>query len=208
MKIPPSTATTKWAQAGSESARLFADAQAVLPGGNTRTTVYMAPYPPYADSGEGCWITDVEGDRRLDCINNYTALLHGHAHPNVVEAVIRRVRQGSAFALPTREEIALATLLSERLPAVDQVRFTNSGSEAVMMAIKAARAFTCRAKIAKFEGAYHGSYDYVEVSLATSPDTWGDRSAPRAFPTTRACPRRSWRRSWSCPSIARRPRWL
>ena len=188
MKIPPSTATTKWAQTGSESARLFADAQAVLPGGNSRTTVYMAPYPPYADSGEGCWITDVDGDRRLDCINNYTALLHGHAHPNVVEAVIRRVRQGSAFALPTREEIALAALLSERLPAVDQVRFTNSGSEAVMMAIKAARAFTGRAKIAKFEGAYHGSYDYVEVSLATSPDTWGDRSAPASIPYYKGMP--------------------
>lgn len=188
MKIPPNTATTKWAQAGSESARLFADAQTVLPGGNTRTTVYMAPYPPYADSGEGCWITDVDGDRRLDCINNYTALLHGHAHPNVVEAVIRRVRQGSAFALPTREEIALAALLSERLPAVDQVRFTNSGSEAVMMAIKAARAFTGRPKIAKFEGAYHGSYDYVEVSLATSPDTWGDRSAPASIPYYKGMP--------------------
>jgi glutamate-1-semialdehyde 2,1-aminomutase len=188
MKIPPNTATTKWAQTGSESARLFAEAQAVLPGGNTRTTVYMAPYPPYADSGEGCWVTDVDGDRRLDCINNYTALLHGHAHPNVVEAVIRRVRQGSAFALPTREEIALAALLSERLPAVDQVRFTNSGSEAVMMAIKAARAFTGRAKIAKFEGAYHGSYDYVEVSLATSPDTWGDRSAPASIPYYKGMP--------------------
>ena len=83
--------TARWAEPGSKSAALFARAQGVLPGGNSRTTVYMAPYPPYAAAGEGCWITDVEGDRRLDCLNNYTALIHGHAHPAIVEAATRRL---------------------------------------------------------------------------------------------------------------------
>ena len=73
--------TRRWAPPGSKSAALWARAQGVMPGGNTPTTVYMSPYPPYAASGEGCWITDVEGDRRLDCLNSYTALVHGHAHP-------------------------------------------------------------------------------------------------------------------------------
>jgi glutamate-1-semialdehyde 2,1-aminomutase len=84
---------------------------------------------------------------------------------------------GSAFGLPTESEIDLAELLASRLPSVDQVRFANSGTEAVMMALKAARAFTGRPKIAKCEGAYHGSYDYAEVSLDPVPEAWG-RNAP------------------------------
>jgi len=182
------TRTARWAQADSKSAALFARAQGVLPGGNSRTTVYMAPYPPYAASGEGCWVTDVEGDRRLDCLNNYTALIHGHAHPAIVEAATRRLAQGASFPMPTPEEIDLAALLCERLPSAERVRFTNSGSEAVMIALKGARAFTNRPKIAKFEGAYHGSYDYAEVSLASTPDNWGSLAAPASTAYSRGTP--------------------
>src|SRR5207248_6090950 len=133
--------TRRWASPGSRSAALFTRAQSVMPGGNTRTTVYMSPYPPYAASGEDCWITDVDGDRRLDCLNNYTALIHGQAHPAIVEAATRRLAQGASFPLPTPEEIELAEVLCERVPSAERVRFTNSGSEAVMMAVKGARAF-------------------------------------------------------------------
>jgi glutamate-1-semialdehyde 2,1-aminomutase len=160
----------------------------VLPGGNSRTTVYMAPYPPYAASGEGCWVTDVEGDRRLDCLNNYTALIHGHAHPAIVEAASHRLAQGASFPMPTPEEIDLAALLCERVPSAERVRFMNSGSEAVMIALKGARAFTKRPKIAKFEGAYHGSYDYAEVSLASTPDNWGSLAAPASTAYSRGTP--------------------
>src|SRR5262245_62613653 len=149
-------ATRKYADPDSKAARLSRQARAVMPGGNSRTTVYMAPYPPYAAEGQGCWVVDADGDRRLDMLNNYTALIHGHAHPAVTAAASARLARGSSFAMPTPEEIELASLLVERLPAVEQIRFTNSGSEAVMMAIKAARGFTGRHKIAKFEGAYHG----------------------------------------------------
>src|SRR5512132_3750259 len=182
------TRTARWVQADSKSAALFARAQGVLPGGNSRTTVYMAPYPPYAATGEGCWISDVEGDRRLDCLNNYTALIHGHAHPAIVEAATRRLALGASFPMPTPEEIDLAALLCERLPSAERVRFQNSGSEAVMMAVKGARAFTGRPKIAKFEGAYHGSYDYVEVSLASTPGTWGPLAAPASTEYSRGTP--------------------
>lgn len=180
--------TTRWAEPGSTSAQLFARAQGLMPGGNTRTTVYMAPYPPYAASGEGCWVTDVEGDRRLDCLNNYTALIHGHAHPAVVQAATRRLAQGASFPLPTPEEVELAALLCARLPSADRIRFTNSGSEAVMMAIKAARAYTQRPAIAKIEGAYHGSYDYAEVSLGSTPETWGPLAAPASVAYSRGTP--------------------
>ena len=181
MAKTPFGETRRWAASGSKSAELFARARRVMPGGNTRTTVYMAPYPPYAAFGEGCFVTDVEGDRRLDCLNNYTSLIHGHAHPAIVEAATRRLAQGSSFPLPTPEEIDLAALLCERLPSAEHVRFTNSGSEAVMMAIKGARAFTRRPRIAKFEGAYHGSYDYVEVSLGSTPENWGSLAAPASI---------------------------
>src|SRR5437899_11710983 len=189
VKSPRALAPTRrGAEPGSKSAALWARAQGVMPGGNTRTTVYMSPYPPYAASGDGCWITDVDGDRRLDCLNNYTALIHGHAHPAIVEAATRRLAQGASFPLPTPEEVDLAALLCERVPSAERVRFTNSGSEAVMMAIKGARAYTGRPKIAKFEGAYHGSYDYAEVSLSSSPENWGSLDAPASTVYSRGTP--------------------
>ncbi|HEY0909736.1 MAG TPA: aspartate aminotransferase family protein [Bradyrhizobium sp.] len=161
----------------SRSQKLYDRALSSLPGGNTRTTVYMRPYPIYAARGEGCRVWDVDGNPYIDCINNFTALIHGHAHPRLIEAATKQLAIGSAFGLPTESEIALAEMIAQRLPSVDQVRFTNSGTEAVMMALKAARAFTGRPKIAKCEGAYHGSYDYAEVSLDPTPEQWG-RNAP------------------------------
>ncbi len=161
----------------SNSQKLYDRALSSLPGGNTRTTVFMKPYPIYAARGEGCRVFDVDGNEYIDCINNFTALIHGHAHPLLVEAATRQLALGTAFGLPTESEIELAELLASRLPSVDQLRFTNSGTEAVMMALKAARAFTGRPKIAKCEGAYHGSYDYAEVSLDPTPEAWG-RNAP------------------------------
>lgn len=125
-----------------QSKSLFARAQASLPGGNTRTTVFMQPFPLYATHGVGCRIWDADGTERIDCINNFTAGIHGHAHPALTEAAQRQLALGSAFGLPTASEIDLAELLCSRIASVDRVRFCNSGSEAVMMALKAARAFT------------------------------------------------------------------
>jgi glutamate-1-semialdehyde 2,1-aminomutase len=144
-----------------------------LPGGNTRTTVFMKPFPIYAASGAGCRVRDLDGNEYIDCINNFTSLIHGHAHPALIEAATKQLALGSAFGMPTESEVDLAELLAARLPSVDQVRFANSGTEAVMMALKAARAYTGRPKIAKCEGAYHGSYDYAEVSLDPTPAAWG-----------------------------------
>jgi glutamate-1-semialdehyde 2,1-aminomutase len=180
--------TSAYARPDSQSARLWQEAQEVLPGGNSRTTVFMAPRPIYAAAGEGCWLVDADGERRLDLLNNYTALIHGHAHPAVTEAATRRLARGVSFPLPTAEEIELAALLVERVPSVERVRFTNSGSEAVMMAIKAARGFTGRHRIAKFEGAYHGSYDWAEVSLSSSPADWGPLDAPASVAYCRGTP--------------------
>jgi glutamate-1-semialdehyde 2,1-aminomutase len=134
-------------------------ALAALPGGNTRTTVFVPPRPPYAVRGEGCELIDADGRRVLDLLNNYTALVHGHARAEVVDAAVDALRGGSCFGLPTEHEIELAERLRARIPSVAKWRFTNSGSEAVMMAIRLARAATGRGAILRFQGAYHGSYD-------------------------------------------------
>jgi glutamate-1-semialdehyde 2,1-aminomutase len=171
----------------SSSQKMYNRALTSLPGGNTRTTVFMKPYPIYAARGEGCRVWDVDGNEFIDCINNFTSQIHGHAHPAVMKAATAQLALGSAFGLPTESEVDLAELLAARLPSVDQVRFANSGTEAVMMALKAARAFTGRPKIAKCEGAYHGTYDYAEVSLDPTPEAWG-RNAPVSVAYARGTP--------------------
>lgn len=178
MKYPDDFGTSK---------AMFDRALKVLPGGNTRTTVFTAPFPIYVQSGSGCRVRDVDGHEYYDCINNFTSLIHGHAHPDVTKAVTEQLPFGTAFGAPTLSEIELAELITERLPSAEQVRFANSGTEGVMMAIKAARAFTERPKIVKMEGSYHGSYDFAEVSLDSSPANWGD--LPASTPYARGTPK-------------------
>ena len=163
---------------GARSRALFARACAVMPGGNSRHSIALSPYPVYVASGRGCRITDVDGDERLDFLNNFTSLILGHADPEVTAAVQARVALGTAFAAPTELDVALAETIVERVPAVEHLRFCNSGSEAVLLALKAARAFTGRPKIAKFEGCYHGLYDYAQVSEMPGPEDWGPAERP------------------------------
>ncbi|MER9132148.1 aminotransferase class III-fold pyridoxal phosphate-dependent enzyme [Mesorhizobium sp. M0768] len=141
-----------------------------------RAAPFFAPQPPYAMSAAGCWITDADGRKVFDCANNFFSLVHGHAFPPVIEALHKVLDDGTAFGLPTTSETSLAEAISARSPRLEQVRFTSSGTEAVMYAVKAARAITGRSMIAKFEGAYHGAYDHVEVSLDSTPMNWGDSS--------------------------------
>lgn len=159
---------------GSRSAGLFKRAQKVLPDGVSRSTIRFAPYPIYVSTAEGKHITDVDGNQLIDFNYNYTALIHGHAHPAVVEAVNEQLKKGTCYSFSSEGELALAELLCGRCDNFDKIRFTNSGTEAVMTAMKAARAYTGRSKIAKCENSYHGSYDFAEVSLSVSPTDLGE----------------------------------
>jgi glutamate-1-semialdehyde 2,1-aminomutase len=134
-----------------------------MPGGNSRTSLFVRPHPPYAVSGAGCRLTDVDEHTVIDLLNNFTSLIHGHAHPKIVAAATDAVANGSAFGLPTEHEVDLAELLAARIPGAESWRFTNSGTEAVMMAVRAARAFTGRDLIVRFEHSYHGTYDGVAL---------------------------------------------
>ncbi len=149
-----------------------------MPGGNTRHSVSLSPYPAYIRSGQGCRVFDVDGEERIDFLNNMTSLIHGHANGQITRAVQGRIQMGTAFSGPTEEEVELAELIVDRVPYIDQIRFCNSGTEAVMFCIKAARAFTGRMKIARFEGAYHGSYDFAEVGGRPLAAKWGPPEAP------------------------------
>ena len=168
----------------SSTGRLHAEASKYIPGGTSRIHYYFRPYPIYAQSGEGCYLTDVEGARRLDFLNNMTALIHGHGNPGIKKALFEQIERGTAFSEPSEPEVRLARLMIERVKSLEKVRFSNSGTEAVMMAIKLARAYTGRSRIAKFEGFYHGYYDYVQVSFSSTPANWGPPEAPASTPSS------------------------
>ncbi len=163
------------------SAALHEAARRVMPGGDTRTVAFHAPYPLVIAEGRGCRIQDADGRTYVDLLNNYTSLIHGHGHPAVVAAVSERLPYGTAFPAPNEAQTRLAEILVERVASVDMVRFCNSGSEAVMNALRAARAFTGRDLIVKMEGGYHGTYDDVEVSV--HPDPRNPASGPDRAPT-------------------------
>ncbi len=148
-------------RASNASDALYDRALRSLPGGNSRSTVFVAPHPPYAARGEGCEVVDVDGRRVIDLQNNYTALIHGHAFAPVVHAAVAAIEQGSAFGLPTSSEIELAECLAGRVGWAERWRFAGSGTEAVMMAARAARAATGRDGLVRFADCYHGSWDAV-----------------------------------------------
>lgn len=171
-----------------KSTILFGRGCTVFPGGTTRATIDCDPTPRYVLKGEGAYMVDVDGQRFLDLNNNFTTLIHGHAFAPALDAAARLLRDGTCFSNPTAHEIDLAELLVDRIPAFEQVRFVNTGTEAVMFAIKAARAFTGRSGIAKIEGAYHGSYDWAEAGQGGTPSTWGSPEAPAAVPAYAGTP--------------------
>lgn len=151
------------------SAALFARARDVLPGGDTRTGTFHAPYPLFVAEGDGCWLTDADGRRYLDTLYNFTSLLHGHAFPPIVEAIRAQAARGTVHGTANALQVELAEVLRARVPSVERLRFCNSGTEATLGAIRAARAFTKKPAILKMAGGYHGSHDAVALAMSAAP---------------------------------------
>jgi glutamate-1-semialdehyde 2,1-aminomutase len=147
------------------SAALMATAAAVMPGGNTRTTSFHPPYPVIIERGEGPWVWDIDKRRYVDLFCNGLSLIHGNNYGASREAIEATIQRGTAWPGASSEQIAYAELLVNRIKAMELVRFTNSGSEAGMMAVKAARHVTGRRYLVKSVGAYHGSYPDLEAGL-------------------------------------------
>jgi glutamate-1-semialdehyde 2,1-aminomutase len=153
---------------------MYERALASLPGGNTRTQVHVEPFPQYAERGSGARVALIDGAEVDDFLLNYSAATTGYRHPTVSAAIHRAIDAGGPCGLSVPTEVLLAERICERFTGVELVRFTNSGSEATLQAIRAARAFTGRPRIAKAEGGYHGSHDLVDVGVTRFGDSLGE----------------------------------
>lgn len=163
------------------SARLFAAAQRVFPGGvNSPVRAFrsVGGHPLFIERGEGAHIVDADGNRYVDYVGSWGPLILGHAHPAVVEAIREQAGRGTSFGAPTRLETALAERIIAAVPAVERIRFVSSGTEATMSALRLARAFTGRAKIVKFDGGYHGHADALLVAAGSGVATLGLPDSP------------------------------
>jgi glutamate-1-semialdehyde 2,1-aminomutase len=149
------------------SLRQWQDATRAMPGGNTRSILYFDPFPLCMVSGEGCHLTDIDGHRYVDLLGEYTAGIYGHSSPVIQEAVGAALTNGISLSAQTIAEAKLSRLIQERFPALEALRFANSGTEANLLAVATAIAFTRRRRVLVFEGAYHGSL--LKFSGGASP---------------------------------------
>lgn len=153
-------AETRYLAANPRSAKLNSEARDNLPGGNTRTTVHFSPYPLYIAKGEGSRLTDADGHAYIDFINEFTAGVFGHSNALIAETISQTIAQGLNFGAPTEHEVKLSSELRKRFPAMELLRFCNSGTEANLLAMATARAVSGKDAILIFNGAYHGSIFY------------------------------------------------
>ena len=150
-------ARERYAAANPASRAAHEEATRALPGGNTRTTLFFSPFPLTVTGGSGCRMTDLDGHGYVDLLGEYTAGLYGHNHPLIRQAIDAALDAGWNFGARGVHETALARLLCERFPSLDLVRFTNSGTEANLLAVATATLRTGRRSVLVFDGAYHGS---------------------------------------------------
>lgn len=146
----------RYIRANPRSARQLESAARVMPGGNTRSVLFYEPFPLVMAAGNGCFLEDLDGHRYIDFLAEYTAALYGHSHPVITHALTKAMANGMNLSAHTELEARLATLIVERFDCVEQVRFTNSGTEANLLALAAAKAYTNRSAIIAFNGGYHG----------------------------------------------------
>jgi glutamate-1-semialdehyde 2,1-aminomutase len=158
------------------SAELLAEAERCLPGGvNSPVRAFRAVggHPIFVDRAAGSRVTDVDGNVYIDLVGSWGPLILGHAHPRIVRALKKAVDRGTSYGAPTELEVTLARMVIEALPSVEMIRFVNSGTEAVMSALRVARAYTNRDKIVKFAGCYHGHADSLLVKAGSGALTLG-----------------------------------
>ncbi len=146
----------RYSRANPNSAHQLEWAARVMPGGNTRSVLFYEPFPLVMTAGNGCFLDDLDGHRYVDFLAEYTAALYGHSHPVITHALTKAMANGLNLSAHTEMEARLAALIVERFGCVEQVRFTNSGTEANLLALAAAKAYTGRSGVIAFKGGYHG----------------------------------------------------
>jgi len=156
-----------------KSENLFEGAKKLMPGGVNSPVRAFTPYPFFTSCAKGSKIIDVDGNEYIDYCLAYGPLILGHSHPVVVKAVMEQLNKGTMYGTPTEKELELAKLVCENVPAANMIRLVNTGTEATMSAIRAARGYTGRKEIIKFEGCYHGAHDCVLVKAGSGATTFG-----------------------------------
>src|SRR5438552_14881833 len=169
------------------SHRLWTEARQVLPRGVPSSFQDAAPQPIFVDHGKGSRVWDVDGNEYVDFHNGFGVMVVGHAHPLIVKAINDRAARGTHFAQPVADDAIVAEELSRRFKQ-PQWRFTNSGTESTLDAIRLARGFTGRDRIIKIEASYHGHHDALLVSVVPSPDLMGPADAPVSVPYSAGTP--------------------
>ncbi len=149
------------------SKNLFTRAKKIIPSGINSPVRYYTPYPFFVKKAKGSVMWDVDGNHYLDYCNAYGALLLGHRRKEIIADVKKQMEKGTLYCAPTEIEVNLSELISGNFPSMEKIRLVNTGSEATMTAIRLARGFTKKKKIIKFEGCYHGAYDYVLVKAGS-----------------------------------------
>ncbi|MBC8453279.1 MAG: aspartate aminotransferase family protein [Chloroflexi bacterium] len=185
MTTPLELEIANYTAANPKSAELHNRATRYMPGGDTRNSIFWDPFPLYITDGTGTILTDADGNKRTDFVNNMTTLILGHRPPEVTAAVAEQLDHGMSFPAPSPLVVRWAELMCERVPSLDKVRFVNTGTEATLNAIRAARAFTGKQKLVKCEGAYHGNHDAIQISVVPPLDQAGNAESPeavKAFP--------------------------
>jgi glutamate-1-semialdehyde 2,1-aminomutase len=152
---------------------LFERAKKILPGGVNSPVRAFEPYPFFVERASGSKMVDADGKTYVDYCMAYGALLLGHAYPEILDAVKNQLAKGTLYGAPTEREVEFAELISKASPCIEMMRLVNSGTEATMHAIRAARGYTGRKKIVKFEGCFHGSHDNVLVKAGSGAATFG-----------------------------------
>lgn len=178
------TLEDRYRQRNPRSLELYERHRSTTPGGVAKGAYYYNPFPLTMERGEGCYLWDVDGHRYVDFVNHHTGQVLGNNHPAVVEAVKQQMERGIAVGAPMGVEKELCAELCRRVKTIERVRFCNSGTEATLHAVRLARGFSGRPKIAKFEGCYHGSHDAVEISVAPPLEQAGPAEEPAAVVQT------------------------
>ncbi len=171
-----STAETLYRERTPKSRKMFDEVSRLIPGGVTGTG-FLHPYPSYIVRANGCYLYDVDGNRLTDFMNGSFVLPLGHNHPKVRQAIREQMKNGMFFTFPSIVEQDLAREIIDRVPSIEKVRFSVSGTEATMYATRLARAFTGRTKVAKAVGGYHGTHDGLWIGVGRAAGT-GDISVP------------------------------
>lgn len=173
------------------SLRMFEKIKKVIPGGVSANIKYFAPYPIFMEKANGSHIMDVDGNEYIDYLLCYGALILGHGHPKVIESVQEQFMAcgTSVFGAPHQLELRMANELVSAIPSIEMVRFTNSGLEATLLAIRLAQSYTGKSAIAKFEGHYHGGYDQVLVSVNPELEEAGSEKMPNSVPESKGIPK-------------------